>query len=73
MIDDGHGGGDLLNLIVEVSGEPKKDKVQRLALQRRCGFPRSTITVGFDGWDFIEIRDPWDARSPIRAALEANR
>ena len=39
-LDDGRGPDDLLNLIVEVSGEAKKDKAAKVATARTCGCRR---------------------------------
>jgi type III restriction enzyme len=67
VIDDGHGRDDLLNLIVEVSGEPKKDKAAKVSTARTLWVPAVNNHGGFGRWDFIEIRDPWDARNAITA------
>jgi type III restriction enzyme len=60
---DGHGKDDLLTFIVEVSGEPRRDKAAKAA----------TAAVNNDGrfgrWAFIEVTDPWDAKNTIRAAM----
>ena len=45
-IDDRpRGGDDLLNLIIEVTGEKKKDKAAKVATARRSGFRPSTTTA----------------------------
>jgi len=69
-IDDGHGPDDLLNLIVEVSGEARKDKAAKVAAARNLWVPAINNHDGFGRWAFIEISDPWDAKSTIRATLE---
>ncbi len=66
-IDDGHGPGDLLNLIVEVSGEPRKDKAVKVATARTLWAPAVNHHGGFGRWAFLEISDPWDAQNTIRA------
>ena len=66
-IDDGH--DDLLNLIVEVTGERKKDKAAKVATARTLWVPAVNGHGGFGRWAFLEISDPWDAQNTIRAAL----
>src|SRR6267154_6340357 len=65
-IDDGHGHGDLLNLIVEVTGEKKKDKAAKVATARTLWMPAINNHGGFGRWAFVEVADPWDAKNLIR-------
>jgi type III restriction enzyme len=69
-IDDGHGPGDLLNLIVEVTGEKKKDKAAKVATARTLWVPAINNHGGFGRWAFIEVADPWDAQNLIRGFLK---
>jgi len=66
-LDDGHGPNDPLNLIIEVTGERKKDKAAKVATARTLWVPAVNNHGGFGRWDFIEIADPWNARNLIRA------
>ncbi len=66
-IDDGHGIDDLLNLLVEVTGERKKDKAAKVATARTLWIPAVNNHGGFGRWDYIEIADPWDGENLIRA------
>jgi type III restriction enzyme len=68
-IDDGRGPDDLLNLIIEVSGEQRKDKAAKVATARTLWVPAVNNHGGLGRWDFIEIADPWDAQNTIRAHL----
>jgi type III restriction enzyme len=68
-IDDGHGRDDLLNLIIEVSGEARKDKAAKVATARTLWVPAVNNHGGFGRWAFLEISDPWDAQNTIRAML----
>jgi type III restriction enzyme len=70
-IDDGRGPDDLLNLIVEVTGEKKKDKAAKVATARTLWAPAINNHDGFGRWAFIEIADPWDAQNTIRSTLGA--
>jgi type III restriction enzyme len=70
-LDDGHGRDDLLNLLVEVSGEKKKDKAAKVATARTLWVPAINNHEGFGRWAFVEVADPWDAESLIRQSLAA--
>lgn len=69
-MDDGHGPDDLLNLIVEVSGEARKDKAIKVFTARNLWVPAVNNAGSFGRWAFIEITDPWDAESTIRTFLQ---
>lgn len=68
-LDDGHGPEDLLNLILEVSGERKKDKAAKVATARTLWVPAINNHGGFGRWAFLEIADPWDTGNNIRRFL----
>lgn len=68
-LNDGHGPDDLLNLIVETSGEAKKEKAAKVATARTLWIPAVNNDGAFGRWAFIEITDPWDAKNTIRATL----
>lgn len=69
-VDDGHGKDDLLNLILEVSGEARKDKAAKVEAARNLWIPAINNHGGFGRWKFLEIVDPWDAKETIRAFLQ---
>jgi len=60
---------DLLNLIVEVTGEGRKDKAARVAAARTLWIPAVNNHGGFGRWAFVEVTDPYDAIGVIRAAV----
>ncbi len=62
------GHHDVLNLIIEVSGERKKDKAARVATARDLWVPAINNCGQFGRWAFVEITDPWDAESVLRRA-----
>ena len=62
--------GDL-NLIIEVSGEARKDKAAKVSTARTLWVPAVNNHGGFGRWAFVEVSDPWDAQRTIRAALNA--
>ena len=70
--DRGEGGswGEVeLNLIVEVTGEHKKDKVAKVSTANTLWLPAINNHGGFGKWAFIEITDPWNAKHEIRESL----
>ncbi len=60
--------GDL-TLIVEVTGEGRKDKAAKVAAARNLWIPAVNNHGGFGRWGFVEVTDPWDALATIRAAV----
>lgn len=64
---------DKLNLIVEVSGEVRKDKAIKVDTARNLWIPAVNNHGGLGRWAFIEISDPWDAQNTIRAALNSGQ
>ena len=70
-VDDGHGPDDLLNLILEVSGEPRRDKAAKVSTVRTLWVPAVNHHGGLGRWAFLEISDPWDAKNTIHKALQA--
>jgi len=75
----GEGGGEggiasregELNLIVEVTGEHKKDKAAKVSTANTLWIPAINNHGGFGRWGFIEITDPWNAKNEIRAYLKS--
>jgi type III restriction enzyme len=68
-VDDGHGRDDLLNLIVEVSGERDAEKIAKVATARNLWIPAVNNAAAWGRWTFIEISDPWDAKNTVRSFL----
>ena len=60
-----------VNLIIEVTGEKRTDKEAKVATARTLWVPAVNNHGGFGRWAFVEIADPWDAKSPILAAANA--
>ena len=65
-VNDGKGPEDLLNLIVEVTGENKKDKVAKVQTAQTLWIPAINNHGSFGRWAFLEINDPWDLKNTIR-------
>ncbi len=72
-IDDGHGKDDLLNLVLEVSGEARKDKAAKVETARNLWIPAVNNHGGFGRWAFLEIVDPWDAKNTIHKFIKGEK
>ena len=59
----------MLNLIVEVAGEARKDKAAKVTTARTLLVPTVNNHSGFGRWQFVEVTDPWDAQRTLRAAV----
>ncbi len=68
--DRGEEGSGELNLIIEVTGEHKKDKVAKVSTATTLWIPAINNHGGFGRWMFIEITDPWNAKNEIRESLQ---
>jgi type III restriction enzyme len=68
-LDDGHGPDNLLHLLLEVTGERKKDKAAKVATARTLWVPAINNHGGFGRWAFLEVADPWNTQSLIRGLL----
>ena len=68
-IEDGRGPDDLLSLVVEVTGERRPEKAEKVATARTRWVPGVNALGRFGRWDFIEIDDPWNAENTIRSHL----
>ena len=62
-------GDETLNLIIEVTGQKKKEKEAKVATARDFWVPAVNNHGGFGKWAFLEIFDPWNTKSTIRSYL----
>ena len=60
---------DWLNVVVEVTGEMKKEKAAKVATAQRLWVPSVNNHGGLGRWAFVEITDPWRAKTQLRTAL----
>ena len=65
--DDGQ--PDPLNLLIEVTGERRKEKAAKVEAARTLWVPAINNDGRFGRWAFLEVTDPDDAGNLIRAAL----
>ncbi len=62
-------GAAPLTVIVEVSGERRRDKAEKVRTARERWVPAVEQHGGYGRWRFIEVTDPWDCKDLIRGAL----
>jgi len=70
LVGEGKSEGEI-NLIIEVTGENKKDKAAKVSTTSTLWVPAVNNHNGFGRWEFIEIRDPWNAKNEIRSYLKS--
>ena len=61
--------GDL-NLLIEVTGEKKKDKAEKVATAKTLWIPAVNNHGGLGKWAFVEVDDPWDCKRAILKVLK---
>ena len=63
---------NIVHLILEVSGMPREDKVQKVNTIKNMWLPAVNGSGEFGSWDFLEITDPWNVQNNIRQHLKQN-
>jgi type III restriction enzyme len=66
-VDDGH--EELLNLIIEVSGEKRSDKDTKMETVKNLWVPAVNNSGQFGRWAVCDVTDPYQAMSTIREFL----
>jgi type III restriction enzyme len=64
------GAEDLLNLIIEVTGEQKPEKKSKVATAQTYWVPAVNNHGEHGRWKFVEVTDPWDAANLIRSIIQ---
>ena len=64
-----HGSLDHLNLILEVTGEKRKEKAAKVDAAKSLWIPAVNNHGAFGQWGFLEITDPWNAKNAVREFL----
>jgi type III restriction enzyme len=65
------GGAEPLNLLIEVTGEHRREKAAKVAVAETYWVPAVNNHGGLGRWAFLEVSDPWDAANLIRAHVHA--
>jgi len=63
-------GGAYLNLIIEVTGERYDAKATKVVTAKTLWVPAVNNHGGFGRWAFLEVQDPWNAETEIRAFVD---
>ena len=71
MVD--YGEEEILYLVIEVSGEDRVDKMIKVNTARNLWVPAVNNHGGSGRWDFIEITDPWNAKTRLNEYLDTIR
>jgi type III restriction enzyme len=66
------GGPEPLNLIIEVTGQFRREKAAKAATAIDLWVPAVNNHGRLGRWSFLEVTDPWDAANLIRAHLAAD-
>lgn len=66
---DSHGDDDLLTLLLEVSGEAKKEKQAKVAAAADLWVPAVSNWGGLGRWAFLEVTHMENAADLIRATF----
>jgi len=72
-VEDGRGEGDLLQLVLECSGQQKIDKQVKCDHARDLWVKGVNALGGFGRWAFLELKDPWNAKTEIGGFVEGLR
>jgi type III restriction enzyme len=62
-------GGDILNLLIEVTGERREAKLAKAGTALNLWVPAVNNWGRLGRWDYLEIHDPWMAMDEIRSKV----
>lgn len=65
------GDEEPLNLVVEVTGERRKDKQVKVDTTQTLWIPAVNNIGTFGRWSFYEVTDPWNAENDLRGHIAA--
>ncbi|MBB1125164.1 BPTD_3080 family restriction endonuclease [Thiospirillum jenense] len=68
-IDDGYGDADLLNVVLEVSGDQRDDKDAKTATMQTLWIPAVNNAKRFGRWAFVEVDERHDVMKTVREEL----
>ena len=68
-LDDGRGTADLLNLVLEVSGQKKKEKDAKVQTAKTMWVPGVNNLGTFGRWAFLELRDVYQISADFAAEV----
>ena len=65
-LDDGRGTADLLNLVLEVSGQKKKEKDAKVQTAKTMWVPAVNNLGTFGRWAFLVVKDIYEAKQQLK-------
>lgn len=65
-----YGQEEFLYLVIEVTGENKENKAVKVRTAKDLWVHAVNNHGGFGRWDFIEIRDPWNAKNLLNDYIQ---
>ncbi|OPY30742.1 MAG: hypothetical protein A4E31_00231 [Methanomassiliicoccales archaeon PtaU1.Bin030] len=68
-----YGQEEFLYLIIEVSGQDLEDKKLKVDTATKLWVPAVNNYGGFGRWEFIEIKDPWNAKNQLQEFISRIR
>ena len=71
LVDDGHGEGDLLHLVVEIKGYRREDAREKADTMRTYWVPGVNGLGTCGRWDFVEFGDVYAMQADFAAKVEA--
>jgi type III restriction enzyme len=71
LVDDGHGDGDLLQLIVEIKGYRREDAKEKKSTMDTYWVPGVNNLGKYGRWAFAEFREVYQIEADFEARVEA--
>jgi type III restriction enzyme len=71
LVDDGHGGDDLLHLIVEIKGYRREDAKEKKSTMETYWVPGVNNSGKYGRWAFAEFTEVYQIESDFAAKVEA--
>jgi type III restriction enzyme len=71
LVDDGHGGDDLLHLIVEIKGYRREDAKEKKATMDTYWVPGVNNNGEYGRWAFAEFTDAYQIQADFAAKVES--
>ena len=71
LVDDGHGDGDLLNLIIEIKGYRREDAKEKKATMETYWVPGVNNNGQYGRWAFAEFTDAYQIQADFKAKVES--
>ena len=71
LVDDGHGGDDLLHLIVEIKGYRREDAKEKKSTMETYWAPGVNNLGQYGRWDFAEFTEVYQIEADFKAKIES--